>query len=86
MLVKDAKEIIKDMDLSPELNAKVEGMLSGKSDSEELDENLMNQILAMIDTEYDAANEATGTDAEEILDEIGKEKPKDANGEDNNDQ
>lgn len=69
MQVTEAKEIIKSMEMSEVSRETLEKMLEGMGDSDELSNELLDRILAVIDSEIDNAKiEADTVDESIILD------------------
>lgn len=55
MTAKEAREIIAGMEVSAETMLKADGLLEGYSDNDEIPEDLINEVLKIVDQDFDPA-------------------------------
>lgn len=67
MTAKEAKEIISGMELSEEILTKVEGILGGYSEDDEVPEEVINSILLIVDKEIDINKLVDDEDINSVL-------------------
>lgn len=62
MIVKEVRELIGGMEVSADTMLKAEGLLTGMADTEEVSEELLNEIMKIIDADFDPARVVEDSD------------------------